>query len=118
MANRFDIKTKTFFQIPPKEKGCSRLAKDIFDATTERVVFMEQGFDLDDIRLITECVQVGELWYQFSCYLGYDKDKKLDFDFKRKNDCLMAQRELTRAWTRTGEFAYEDVPSGEGTDVQ
>lgn len=115
--NRLEIKSKTFFQIPPKTKGCSRMMKDFFDATTERVVFMEQGFDLDDIRLITECVQVGELWYQFSVILA-NPEKKVDFDFKRKNDCLMAQRELSRAWTRTGEFEYEDIPSGEDTAVQ
>lgn len=118
MANRFDVKTKTFFQIPPKTKGCSR-SLGYFDGSTERVVFMHQGFDLDDIKLITECVQVGELWYQFSIHIGYSEDRKLNFDFKRKADCLMAQQELSRAWTRTQEFAYadENVDAGESTTV-
>ena len=80
---------------------------------------MDQAFDLDSITLITECVQVWELWYQFSVHTGYSSDKILKFDFKKKSDCLMAQRELSRAWTRTGEFAYanEDVPAGEGSST-
>lgn len=110
MANRFDIKTKTFFQIPPKLNIESAYYPD-------RVVFMEQGFDLNTVYHVGECVQVGELWYRFTVVLARP-EKVLDFDFKRKNDCLMAQRELTRAWTRTGEFEYEDVPSGEGSAVQ
>lgn len=110
MANKFDIKTKTFFQIPPK------IALHT-DMLSDRVVFMDQGFDLNDIYHIGECVQVGELWYRFSVTIGHDNPKVIDIDFKRKNDCLMAQRELTRAWSRTGEFEYEDLPSGEGTDL-
>lgn len=106
MANNFDIKTKTFFQIPPSiDYG--------------RVVFMDRGFNLNDIEQITECVQVGELWYQFDVVLDKEREPRvLHFDYKRKGDCLMAQRELSRAWTQTGEFAYEDVPSGESKAVQ
>lgn len=107
MANRFDVKTKTFFQISPKKQQCSRSA-GYFDGTTERVMFMNQCFDLDDISLITECVQVGELWYQFKVHTGYSENRVLDFDFKRKQDCLAAQEELARAWTRTGEFKYDE----------
>ena len=114
MAPRFDIKTKTFFSIPPK------LVRDKtpFSCTDNRVVFIDQGFDLDDIRLITECVQVWELWYQFSVHTGYADDKKLEFNFKKKADCIMAQRELSRAWARVGEFVYadEDVPTTESSD--
>lgn len=112
MATRTEIKTKTFFQIPPKSEHYNELFSD-------RVVFIDQGFDLTDIHYISECVQVGELWYQFSVYLARP-ERKLNFDFKRKGDCLMAQRELTRAWTRTGEFSYvdEDMDAGEGTDLQ
>lgn len=111
MATRTEIKTKTFFQIPPRNV-------DIFDLHfADRVVFMDQGFDLSDIHHIGECVQVGELWYRFTVQLKRP-EQTIDFDFKRKNDCLMAQRELSRAWTRTGEFEYENVPSGEGEDIQ
>jgi|SRR5690554_4194744 len=110
MATRTEIKTKTFFQIPPNHSAPFNYAPD-------RVVFMGQGFDLNHIHHIGECVQVGELWYQFSIVIR-NPERRIDFDFKRKNDCLMAQRELTRAWTRTGEFEYEDVPAGEGQDLQ
>jgi|TARA_R100000149_G_scaffold66323_2_gene44509 hypothetical protein len=110
MATRTEIKTKTFFQIPPPYEPKE-------DWTPDRVVFMDQGFDLNSIHHIGECVQVGELWYQFSIVLR-NPERRIDFDFKRKNDCLMAQRELSRAWTRTGEFKYEDVPAGEGQDLQ
>lgn len=111
MANKFDIKTKTFFQITPREIDYKQLH------FADRVVFMDQGFDLSDVHHIGECVQVGELWYRFTVLLKRP-DKVIDFDFKRKNDCLMAQRELSRAWSRTGEFEYEDLPSGEGDNLQ
>lgn len=114
MANRFDVKAKTFFQISPKNKQ-----GPVFYDTANRVMFMGQCFDLDDISLITECVQVGELWYQFKVHTGYANSRVLEFDFKRKQDCLAAQEELARAWTRTGEFVYEDenLDAGESSDT-
>lgn len=116
MADKFEIKTKTFFQIPPKEYGCSRYMDGIFDGTTERVVFMGSGFDLDDIFNISEVRELRPLHYEFYVHLkSHSQDKILTFDFKRKGDALMAQRELTRAWTRTGEFAYS-VPPEEDTE--
>lgn len=111
MVARTEIKTRTFFQIPPVPIDYKELH------FADRVVFMDQGFDLSDIHHIGECVQVGELWYRFTVKLKRP-EQTIDFDFKRKNDCLMAQRELSRAWTRTGEFKYEDVPVGEGQDLQ
>jgi len=110
MARDFEIKTKTFFQIPPRGVDCWG---------GSRVVFMDVGFDLDDISLITECGMLSELWYQFKVHTGYSEQKVLTFDFRRKSDCLMAQRELSRAWTKTGEFADddEDVPAGEGSST-
>lgn len=113
MANRFDVKARTFFQISPKP-----VRGHAFEDTSNRIVFMNQGFDLDDISLITECVQVGELWYQFKVHTGYSESRVLEFDFKRKQDCLAAQEELARAWTRTGEFKYdsdEDLDAGESS---
>lgn len=104
MAERTIIKTKTFFQIPPNVEDFA------YNSDPDRVVFMDQGFDLNSIHHIGECVQVGDLWYQFSVELR-SPDKKVNFDFKRKNDCLMAQRELTRAWTKTGEFGTTDQPN-------
>lgn len=116
MANRFDIKTKTFFQIPPKHHH----REDIFDQSTERVVFMDTGFDLDSIVKISEVYEVRTLQYVFFVHIGYSEDMKLEFEFKKKGDALMAQRELSRAWTRTGEFEYadENVDAGEGTDTE
>jgi len=115
MARDFEIKTKTFFQIPPRKNT----KKDRLFEPVNRVVFMDVGFDLDDISLITECGMLSELWYQFKVHTGYSEQKVLTFDFRRKSDCLMAQRELSRAWTKTGEFADddEDVPAGEGSST-
>lgn len=109
MANRFDLKTRTFFQIPPKP------VKDYQqDPEGAPVVFMDTGFKLSDVVFITEPVMVRDLHYQFSVTLNHREEKILPFDFKRKQDCIMAQREMTRAWTKTGEFECdEDTPTGE-----
>lgn len=114
MANRLDIKTKTFFQIPPQPQ------KDYHMLLADRVVFMDQGFDLTDIKLITEVYQVTDLCYRFFVHISHSEWGKLAFDFKRKGDALMAQRELSRAWAKTGEFAYDDenVDAGEGSNPQ
>ena len=113
MAERREIKTKTFFQIPPKtDKGS--LDDPLSYPTRDRVVFMDTGFNLNSIIKISEVYEVRALHYVFFVYIGYSDDLKLEFEFKRKGDALMAQRELTRAWTRTGEFACENVETGEG----
>jgi hypothetical protein len=112
LARNFNIKTKTFFQIPPDPKT-------ICDYKEDRVVFMDQAFNLDNIILITECGKVADLWYQFSMHLKWaDTNKKIDFDFKRKDDCLMAQRELSRAWIQTGEFSPVTETTEEPPNVQ
>lgn len=113
--SRFDIKSKTFFQIPPSTK--KPFWDDYYNGTP--IVFMDLGFKLDKIIMITEPAMERDLHYTFTATLSHKEEEKLTFEFKRKHDCIMAQRELTRAWTRTGEFAYdEDVPSGEGTDTE
>ena len=108
MANNFEIKTKTFFQIPP------RLDADK-DRWIDRVVFMQVGFDLNDIMKISEVHEIRKLHYEFYVRCGHIDDMVLTFDFVRKGDALMVQRELTRAWTRTGEFAYS-ATNEEGTE--
>lgn len=114
--SRIEIKSKTFFQIPPKPEQ----SKTPFDSTSERVVFMDTGFDLDSIVKISEVYEVRTLQYVFFVHIGYSDDMKLEFEFKRKGDALMAQRELSRAWTRTGEFEYadENLDAGEGSDTE
>nr|BDD44085.1 hypothetical protein 9 [Gammaproteobacteria bacterium] len=116
MAKDFDIKTKSFFQIPPKK------VRDKINlcAHSERVVFMDVGFDLDDIRKISEVYEVRTLHYVFFVHLGYSDDMKLEFEFKRKQDAMSAQAELTRAWTRTGEFTYadENLDAGKSSDTE
>jgi len=113
MANKFDVKTKTFFQIAPRTDRATRHVSE-----SNRIVFMSQAFSLSDIILITEPVMVRDLHYTFTTKIGHSSDLTLEFEFKRKQDCLMAQRELSRAWTRTGEFSYEDVPATEGTSPE
>lgn len=98
MAARTEIKTKTFFQIPPDIDSA-------FNWEPDRVVFMDQGFDLNHIKHISTVYEEGPMQYVFFVYLGYSDELRLRFEFRRKGDALMAQRELTRAWTRTGEFA-------------
>lgn len=105
MATDIEIKTKTFFDIEPSFGHYHELLSD-------RVVFMSQGFDLTDIHYIGEAMLVSDMWYQFSVELARP-ERKMVFDFKRKADCLMAQRELSRAWTRTGEFAPKQNETGE-----
>jgi len=90
----YGIKTKTFFSIPPT-----------FLDYGSNVVFLDNAFSLNHVTLITECVFVRELQYQFTMYMDAGVEHKLVFDFARKQDCLMAQRELSRAWARSGEFA-------------
>lgn len=96
MANRFDVKTQTFFQIPPPKDDLPRY-----------VMFIDRCFDLDSIQIITEPVFVRDLHYQFSVITGYSDEHKHVYEFKRKQDCVAAQKELARAWTRTGEYKNE-----------
>lgn len=106
-----DVKVKTFFQIPPRKPSDSQ------EGLCNRVVFMDIGFNLDDLYRVSEPVYVRDLQYAFHVRFYQDKDKDVMFEFKRKGDCVMAQRELLRAWTRTGEFAYA-VDAGVSGDVQ
>jgi len=99
MAGQTEIKTKTFFQISPLD------TPDTDKDLQRRVVFMNTGFDLDRVLKISEVYELRALQYVFFVHIGHTDDMKLEFEFKRKGDALMAQRELCRAWTKTGEFA-------------
>lgn len=93
------VNSKTFFQIRPTHYNYGR-----------PIMFCNQGFRLEDIKLISEPVMSGKLSYKFFVYIGYTEDFKLEFEFEKKTDCVIAQRELCRAWTRTGEF---EIKTGE-----
>lgn len=90
----FDLEAKSFFQIPPSKDN------------PNNVVLCNQGFKLSDIMLITEVAMESKLKYLFNVYIGYMDDFKLEFVFERKLEALSCQRELTRAWSRTGEYEH------------
>jgi hypothetical protein len=87
-----DEQSKSYFQIPPTKDNPTK------------VVLCNQGFDLDSIMLITEVAMISKLSYVFFVHIGYSNDFKLEFEFERKLDAMQCQRELTRAWSGTGEF--------------
>lgn len=88
-----DVVQKTFFQIKPTP-------------INGRCVFCGRGFDVNDILLVTPVDIVGKLCYRFSVTLDREWMSKMDIDFETKTDAIFAYRELLRAYTDTGEFAY------------
>lgn len=88
----YDVKAKSFFQIPPTKDN------------PNKVVLCNQGFNLDSIMLISEVAMLSKLQYVFYVHIGYSDDFKLEFMFERKLDAMSCQRELTRAWSGTGEY--------------
>lgn len=96
-----DIKIKSFFQIAPTPTN------------RDKIVLCNQGFNLSDIRLITEPAMESKLVYKFFVYIGYSEEFKLEFVFERKSDCISCQRELTRAWAGVGEFSDEELQARE-----
>lgn len=88
---------KTWFQIRPSE--------------TQRVLFCDYGFDLNDIVRITEPGMLFEGVYVFNILFYNNNYEWKQFDFKKKSDCITAHRELCRAWSKTGEFS-----NGQPTD--
>jgi len=96
----------TNFQIKPDRKDYRA-----------RCVFMNRGFNLDDIMFISD-VYSWELTthYRFTVEFYGGSRQPLHFDFHNKANAVKANRELLRAWTSTGEFAdarerSECVPS-------
>lgn len=85
-----------------------------------RCVFMNKGFNLDDVMSISD-VYSWELTthYRFTVEF-YGKRQPFHFDFHNKARAVKANRELLRAWTRTGEFAYErpreEIPVAAGLE--
>lgn len=89
------VEAKSYFQIPPTQHN------------PDNIVLCNQGFRLSDIVLISEVAMESRLKYIFFCHIGYGADFKLEFEFERKLDAMQCQRELTRAWSGTGE--YNDI---------
>lgn len=87
-----DVKLKSHFTVQPQEDG--------------RCCFMGSGFNLNDVRLITETTMGDSvLCYKFYVYIGHTDEFKLEFRLKRKKDADEAQQELIRAWTKTSEYS-------------
>lgn len=105
----------TFFQIKPYQH--------VFDDGWyghDRVMFMQESFCLSDIRHITPVMFRGPTFYTFQLTLNIGLElRDLEFEFKTKGLATKAQRELTRAWARVGEFAYEGDSTGDpkGSEV-
>lgn len=90
---------KTYFQIRPA-------VSNEWDYD-RRVMYCNECFSLGDIQRITSVYMIAPLLYQFKVYLNsdYTSDDVISFDFDRKAEALAAQRELARAYTKTGEFS-------------
>lgn len=98
----FDTIDKTYFEVKPKA--------DPSAPNADNVVFCGMGFKLSLIRRISDVSQFHKAVYTFGIQFE-DTLEWTNFYFERKADCLSAQRELCRAWTRTGEFAYVGEPT-------
>ena len=96
MATAVQAASQSYFTIKPNDIGLC-----VFDA---------QAFWLNDVVHISEVEMIARLKYQF--YVTLDKqrcnNKVLTFWFESKKDALLAQRELCRAYTGTGEFGEAD----------
>ena len=100
---------EVFFQIPPKDYG-------------NKVQYMQHCFSLSDIKYISPVQSVQYINYFYFEVTFFDNTVKR-FEFSTSSKALKAQRELARAYTRTGEFAYEPACTVQesspesGTDV-
>lgn len=96
MATAVQAAPQSWFTIKPNQEGDC-----VFDA---------QAFSLQHVVHISEVEMIARLKYQF--YVTLNKhmcnDKVLTFWFESKKDALLAQRELCRAYTGTGEFGEAD----------
>jgi len=96
--NSLDEVQSTCFQIPP-EVG------DYFSRS--RVVYCHQAFSLSDVQHISEVYSEDRGVYKMFVTISTEHhDKKLEFKFDMRTTAIKAQRELWRAYTRTGEFTY------------
>lgn len=94
--------SQTFFQIRPKMSGENRW----YDVDS-RCMFMSEAFSLNDLYHVSPVEMLGPQYYVFKVTLVLCSETKvLDFEFPQKSTALKAQRELCRAWTKTGEFEY------------
>lgn len=104
--NEIDV---TFFQIKPViERWGDRNCQ-----------FMNDVFDLDDIHFISGVKTYENIsMFFFDVELStYDSpNKSITYRFHQKSSALKAQRELARAFTKTGEFEY--VEQKEDTEAE
>lgn len=104
---------KTYFQIRPNN--------DNFWDYNVPVMFCNEAFSIGDIERITAVYMIAPLLYQFKVYLNKQavSDDVITFDFDRKAEALTAQRELARAYTKSGEYSEQkDVSTGAGPKAQ
>lgn len=99
----------TFFQIKPSTK---KNDYSLF-CVRDRVVFMNDAFDLDDVKYITAVYKTGTMSFLFDVKV---EDKVFTYDFERQAVALKAQRELTRAWCKSGEYEYVEEKSEGSTE--
>lgn len=86
-----------FFQVKPSNKRWE----------DRNCVFMNDGFNLDNVRLISPVQGYAGIQHYFFTLLldvGYQVNaKELRYDFANRGTAVKAQRELCAAYTKTGE---------------
>lgn len=95
---------ETFFQIVPRKKAGWSL-----DWVHNRVQFMNDCFNLDEVFMIEAVKMEGNMHYTFK--IIFDNKHELEYSFPRKEQALKAQRELARAYTQTKEFKLDEDTS-------
>jgi len=101
-ANPFDTIQSTWFTMPPYKTGM----------WASTCVFCHEGFDMHHVRHISDVETVTTGLYTFTIELCcMDWSKTLTFNFERKLDVIKAHREFCRAYMKTGEFDYADLPN-------
>lgn len=90
----------TYFQIPPRH-GVHR-----WDGRA--VTFMNDTFDLDDVNFISSVQAYGGgiQHYYFTIHFSGESKRELRYDFANKSQAIKAQRQLSRAFTATGEYEF------------
>lgn len=88
-----EVIVNTYFDIVPSYDG--------------RCVFKGVGFNINDVKMITQVEARSVMDHLFYVYIGYSEEFKLEFSFKRQKFAEAARGEFARAWTRTGEFSDE-----------
>ena len=105
----------TFFQIKPRYYSANL---DLWTYNNTVVMYMNEVFDLDNVRHVTAVTMRAPQHYTFEISLCTTQGniEKLQYEFSTKATALKAQRELARAMTSTGEFEVEQVQSDAGSN--